>query len=130
MEYSGIVKLTQLLDKPPSVTLLNIVLSNKYDIITIHDVVSYVTAAHGLRSITVSVTKHKRQAVKRTFRYPGGCCILKLFSLVLENSHDMSEIFLTDDVNKQAGIFTKVFMKCLDVCTPIGTKAINKPYVS
>ncbi len=40
----------------------------------------------------------------------------------------MNEILFTDDVNKQVGLFTEVFIKCLDACVPVITKEIKRPF--
>ncbi len=102
-------KLTQVIDKPTRVTptsaiLLDVTITNKNYIITTHDVIPHVIT--DLISVTVNVTKPKRQPVKRTFRHLGGYCKLKLCSLLLENSHYINKILFTDDVNKQVGLFT------------------------
>ncbi len=111
---------------PTSATLLDVTITNKNYIITTHDVIPQVIA--DLISVTVNVTKPKRQPVKRTFRHLGGYCKLKLCSLLLKNSHYINKILFTDDVNKQVGLFTEVFIKCLDACAPIVTKEIKRPF--
>ncbi len=126
-------KVSQVIDKPTrvtptSATLLDVAITNKNDIITTHDVIPQVVADHDLISVTVSVTKPKRQPVKRTFRHLGGYCKLKLCSLLIENSHYMNKILFTDDVNKQVGLSTEVFIKCLDACAPVVTKEIKRSF--
>ncbi len=80
---------------------------------------------HELISVTVNVTKPKRQPVKITFRHQGGSCKVKLCSL-LKNSHDVNNILFTDDVNKQFEFFPEVFIKCLDACALIVTQEIKR----
>ncbi len=60
-----------MIDKPTKVTptsaiLLDVTMTNKNSIITTHNVVPQVIADLDLISITVNVTKSKRQPVKRT----------------------------------------------------------------
>ncbi len=112
---------------PISATLLDVAITNENDIIVTHDVVLQVIADHDLISVTINVTKPKRQPVRRTFRHLGGYCNLKLCSLLLENSHDINNILFIDDV-KQAELFTEVFVRCIDSCVPIVTKKIKKPF--
>ncbi len=40
----------------------------------------------------------------------------------------MNKILFTDDVNKQVGFFTEVFIKCFDACAPVVTKEIKRPF--
>ena len=68
--------LTQMVDKPTRVTptsstLLDLVITNKPDVIHSCDVVPQEIADHDLISITVDISKPKRQPVVRTFRHLG-----------------------------------------------------------
>ncbi len=126
-------KPTQVIDKPTrvtrtSATLLDVAITNDNNIIATHDFLPQVIADHDLISVTVNVTKPKRQPVKRTFCHLGGYCQFKLCSLFHENFHAMNNILFTDDVNKQVELFTEVFIKCLDACSPIVSKEIKRSF--
>ncbi len=69
-------KLTQIIDKPTRVTptsstLLDLTITNKPGAIRTSDVVLQDIADHVLISITVDVSKPKRQPIIRTFRHLG-----------------------------------------------------------
>ncbi len=40
----------------------------------------------------------------------------------------MNKILLTDYVNKQVELFSQVFIKYIDACAPVVTKAIKRPF--
>ncbi len=120
--------MTNQLVSPTSANLLDVAITNKNDIITTHDVDPHVIAVHDLISVTVNVTNPKHQSVKITFRHQGGYCMLTVCSVLLENSHGMKIIPFTDDVNKQARLFTEVFIRCHDACATVVTKGITRPF--
>ncbi len=95
---------------PTSAAFLDVAITNENNIIVTHDAVTQVIADHDLISVRVNVTNPKRQPVKRTFRHLGGYCKLKRCSLLCENSHDMNNIYFTDDVNKQVELFTVLML--------------------
>ena len=126
-------KLTQIIDKPTritpaSATLLDLVITNKPEMILSHDVVPQVVADHELVSINVDISKPKRKPVIRTLRHLGNYNQDKFCSLLRNSSPDMYKIFLTDNVEQQVEIFNSVFIKCLDECAPTLTKVIRRPF--
>lgn len=126
-------KLTQIINKltrvtATSSTLLDLVITNKPELINSWDVVPYEVGDHDLLSVTIDVSKPKRPAVVRTFR------TLKNYSKdafcfkILEYTQYFNAIMDTDDVNTQVDIFTKNFIRCLDDCAPFVTKSITRPF--
>ena len=124
--------LTQIIDKPTrvtptSATLLDLVITNKPDLILTHNIVPQIIADHDLVSVQVDISKPKRQPVTKTFRHLGKYSQETFSSLLEQNSPAMNKIFLTDNVNDQVRIFTDVFTKTLDACAPFVTKVIRRP---
>ena len=126
-------KLTQMVDKPTGVTptsstLLYFVITNKPDIIHSCDVVQQEIPDHDLISITVDISKPKRQPVVRTFcnlgKYTKEAFCLRL----LQNKQSFNMILQTDDMNTQVDIFTVNFTKCFNDCAPFITKEIKRPF--
>lgn len=126
-------KLTQIIDKPTRVTptsstLLDLAITNKPDAIRTCDVVLQDIADHDLISMTVDVSKPKRQPIIRTFRHLGSYSKEMFCLRLLQNTQDFNRIFNTDDVNTQVYIFTKYFIDCLNDCAPFVTKEIRRPF--
>lgn len=66
-------KLTQIIDKPSRVTtttatLLDVIITNKPDIVISHDVVPNTVGDHDLIAVKVDVSKPKRQQAVKLFR--------------------------------------------------------------
>ena len=126
-------KLTQMVDKPTRVTptsstLLNLVITNKPDVINFCDFVTQEIADHDLISITADISKSKRPPVVRTFRHLGKYTKDAFCLRLLQNKHDFNMILQTDDLNTQVDIFTENFIKCLNDCAPFITKEIKRPF--
>ena len=126
-------KLTQIINKPTRITatsstLLDLVITNKPDIINSWDVVPQEIGDHDLISITVNITKPKRPPVVRSFRQLGNYTKDAFCFKLLQKTQYFNEIMDTDDVNTQVNIFTENFIKCLDDCAPLVTKSITRPF--
>ncbi len=98
------IKLTQIIDKPTrvtptSATLLDLVITNKPDMILAHNTVPQIIADHDLVSVQIDMTKPKRQPVNKTFCHLGKYSPEMFSSMLEQNSPAMNEIFLTDNVN-------------------------------
>ncbi len=123
-------KLTQIINQPTrttptSATLLDLVITNKPDVILSRDVVPQVIADHDLVSVVLNVRKPRKLPVVKTFRNMKNYDKDTFCSLLLDNVHNMNNIFLTDDVNKQIDIFNDVFINCLNMCAPFVTRAVK-----
>ncbi len=75
----------------------------------------------------VDVSKPKKQQVVKTFRLLSNYMKDNFCSFIVNESHKLNEITLTDDVNAQMDIFNHIFVKCLDVHAPLVTKKIKRP---
>lgn len=122
--------LTQVIDKATrttstSSTLLDLIITNKPDIILSHDVVPLVIADHDLVSVVINVRKPRKRSVVKTFRDLKNYDKDTFCSVLLDNVPLMNDIFLTDDVDRQVYIFNDVFTKCLNMYAPIITKAVK-----
>lgn len=125
-------KLTQVINKPTRVTatsstLLDLVITNKPDIVNSWDVVPLEIGDHDLISITVDITKPKRPSIVRSFRHLRNYSKDAFCFKLLQNTQFFNAIMDTDDVNTQVDIFTENFIKCLDDCAPFVTKSITRP---
>lgn len=123
-------KLTQIIDKPTrttstSATLLDLIITNKPDVILSQDVVPQVIADHDLISAVLNIRKPRKLPMEKTFRKLKNYDKDTFCSLLLNNVHHMKNIFLTDNVNKQVDIFNDVFINCLNMCAPLVTKAVK-----
>lgn len=127
------MKLSQLIDKPTRITpnsstLLDVIITNKIDIVINSDVVPGTIADHDLITITINVSKPKRQPVTKTMRCLKNYNKNYFNNLLLDKTFVLNYIIHTDDVNAQVKIFTENFKECLDHCAPIVTKEIKRPY--
>ena len=125
-------KLTQLINKPTritpnSATLIDVIITNKPDILINTEVIPHPIADHELISATLNITKPKFPRKIKTIRELKNYSSDTLCNSILNNINYMNEMFLTDDVNKQASILTSVLNQCLDQCAPIVTKVISRP---
>lgn len=125
-------KLTQIVDQPTRITattatLLDLIITNKPNLILSHDVVPETVADHDLISVTLNISKPKRKPVTRTFRHLSNYSGFNFASKLIDRSHELQNIYDTDDVNEQVKVFTNVFNKCLDQCAPTVTKVVRRP---
>ena len=104
---------------------MDLIITNKSDVILSHDVVPQTIADHDLVSVVINIRKPRKLPVTKTFRDLKNYDKDTFCSLLLNNVHRMKNIFLTDDVNKQVDIFNYVFISCLNMCAPLVTKAVK-----
>ena len=126
-------KFTQLIDKPTRITdhsstLLDVIITNKPDLIINSSVAPSPIADHELISVTINIEKPKRKPQVRTFRCLKNYNLNKFCDLLLNETTILNSIFNTDDVNTQVNTFNDVFIKCLDNCAPLVTKEISRPF--
>lgn len=126
-------KLTQLIDKPTrttshSTTLLDIIVTNSPALALQHDVIACPIADHDLISVTLDITKPKRQPKIKTFRQLKNYSPEILCNLLIAEGQTLNKIYTTDNVDTQVQIFNEVFIKCLDLCAPFVTQEIRRPF--
>lgn len=126
-------KLCQIIDKPTrvtpmSATLLDVIITNKPDIVIHSDVTPCGIADHDLVSVIVDITKPKRQPEIRTLRNLKDYNKDMFCNKILNEVPSLNTILQTDDVNKQVEVFNDVFIKCLNECAPVVTKEVRRPY--
>ena len=128
-----ISKLNQIIDKPTRITshsetLLDVVITNKPDMILKHDVSPCEIADHERISISIDLTKPKRKTEIRTYRSLKNYDQNTFCNLILDQLPTLNLILETDNVDKQVETFNKVFRNSLDECAPIVTKEIRRPF--
>ena len=126
-------KLSQMIEEPTrvtptSATLLDLIITNKPDLVLVKSVVPQVIADHDLISIKVNIRKPKRQPVTKTFRHLGKYTKDTLCELLLLEAYNLNQIMESDDVDLQINIFNDTFTRCLDNCAPFVTKEIARPF--
>lgn len=126
-------KLNQIIDKPTritptSATTLDLIIVNKPESIIHSDVVPKIVGDHELISVKINMKKPKRVPVCKTFRQMSNYDATTFCNLLLDKDYALNQIMATDDVDEQVDIFTSIFNSCLDVCAPIVSKQVNKPF--
>ena len=126
-------KLTQLIDKPTrttsdSATLIDIIVTNKPELALCHDVVPCPVSDHDLVTVTLDISKPKRQSAVKTFRQLRNYSPHILCNLLAEEAHTLNTIFTTDNVDDQVNKFNQIFYCCLDKCAPLTTKEVKRPF--
>lgn len=126
-------KLNQLVSKPTrntsqSSTLLDLIVTNNTALVLEHDVIACPIADHDLLTITLDITKPKRPPVTKTFRETRNYSPELFCNLLLSESNTLDNIYITDNVNTQVEILNNVFLKCLNFCAPLVTKALKRPF--
>lgn len=126
-------KLEQLITKPTritpnSATLLDLIITNNADSVLQTDTTPQLVADHDLISVTINLRKPKTQPIIITSRQTSNYSPDILCRLLMMETFNLNNIFVTDDVNLQVTLFNDIFTKCLDLCAPITTKEIKRPY--
>ena len=126
------LNLKQLIDKPTRITnntstLLDVVITNRTDMVIKTEVEPSDVADHEVISIVINIRKIKPEPVKMTFRSHKNYSQNSFCNLFLDKAYILNSILDTDDVNYQVGVFTKVFNDNLDECAPIITTEITRP---
>ena len=125
-------KLEQLVTKATritrtSATLLDVIITNKSQMVIRSDVHPTIVADHELVTLTLNLTKPKRIPQVKTFRSRKNYSPDVFCNTIMDNFNTLNEILATDNVNKQVEIFNTVFIKCLDSCAPVVTQDIKRP---
>ena len=128
-------KLTQLIDKPTrttshSVTLLDMIVTNAPALALHVDVIPCPVADHDLISVTLDIAKSKRQPKIKTFRQLKNYSPEILCNLLITEGETLNKIYTTDNVDTQVQIFNEVLSKCLDLCAPLVTKEVKRPFAA
>ncbi len=113
-----------------SATLLDLIITNNPDLVLAKVVVPNLISDHDLIGIKINITKSRRQPLIKTFRQLMNYNKDILCNLIMPESHSFNKILHTDNVSGQVNIFNTNFIKCLDICAPIVTKEIKRPYTS
>ena len=126
------LNLSQLIDKPTRITrhsstLLDVIITNREDLVLHSDAIPSPVADHEMISLTINIQKPKREPQVKTFRCLDDYSPAVLCNSLLDETPNLNSILHTDDVNIQVNIFTEVFCKNLDDCAPIVTKEISRP---
>ena len=126
------VKLTQIVNKPTritnvSATLIDLLITNKPELISFSDVIPSPVADHELIIANLDISKPKKLPLFKTFRClksytPDGFC-----NLLLDNTHILNKIANTDNIDIQVNILTEIFSVCIDRCAPMVTRKITRP---
>ncbi len=136
IKLNGIIKnnrLVQLIDISTIVattiaTLLDIIITNNPDLVLENVVVPNLISDHDLIGITINITKPRKQPVSKTFRHLRNYNKDILCNLIMSEHHSFNKILETDNVNLQVDLFNEIFIKCLNLCVPVVTKEIRRPY--
>ena len=125
-------KLTQLISSPTrttstSATLIDVIITNKPELVLLADVIPSVIADHDLVTVTANISKPKRTLITKTVRDFSNYNADVFCSSLLNQSHVLNNILQTDDTNKQVDILTGVFNECVDECAPMVSKVIRRP---
>lgn len=125
-------KLTQIINTPTrvtptSATLLDVIITNKPDLITHSYVIPCTVADHELIGASVNILKPKRQPITVTKRDLRKYNSDLLCSHILEETSTLNEILRTDDVDKQVSILTSVITTSLDRSAPISNIVLHRP---
>ena len=126
------LNLMQIIDKPTRITsnsstLIDVIITNRVDLVLYSDVIPSPIADHELLSLSINIKKPKREKEIRTFRCLTHYSPDTLCSLLLNRAEDLNTMLNTDDVNIQVETFTEIFKTCLDNCAPVVTKEVSRP---
>lgn len=125
-------KLTQIVNgptrvTPTSATLLDVVITNKPELVLMSDTIPNIIADHDLITTTINISKPKTSPTIRTFRELNQYNKDTLCKHILDETHSLNKITYTDDVNEQVNILTSVINHGLDHCAPLVTKQTCRP---
>ncbi len=112
---------------PTSTTLLDVIITNKPDLVTQSYVVPCTVADHELIGASVNILKPKRQPITVTKRDLRNYNSDLLCSHILEETSTLNEILRTDDVDKQVSILTNVITTSLDRIAPLSNIVLHRP---
>lgn len=125
-------KLEQIIDKPTRITentssLLDLIITNRPDLILHSDVTPCHVADHELITMTLIIKKTKRPPVIKTFRDFKHYDPQSFRELILSKEMNLLNIPSTDNVNKQVTILTEVINISIDALAPYVTRIVRRP---
>ncbi len=83
-------------------------------------------ADHELITAIVNLRKPKRVPTLKTFHDLCSYSCDTFRSLLWQEKNELNKIFVTDDIETHADMFTEYFTLCLNKCTPLITKAVRR----
>ena len=127
------LSLTQIIDQPTRITafsstLLDLVITNKADMIVESKVTPSTIADHEMISLVINVHKPKPTPLTITYRCKKNYNVNIFCNSLLNETHTFNSILSTDNVNTQVQIFTDTFNTCLNECAPLVTREIRRPF--
>jgi len=134
-KLAGIIrknKLKQLINKPTRITehtssVLDVIISNRSDLITYSDVIPCQIADHELLTMTIDIKRPKRQPIIKTSRDLTNYDPQSLCQNISASQSTLLEILTTDDVNRQVNILSNVLKNSIDATAPLKTKIVRRP---
>ena len=123
-----------MVDKPTHITaksstLLEVIIMNSDSMIIKSDVLPSPVTDHEIISIIVNIHKPKKVPEIRTYRCRKNYSQNTFCELLLNRCNVLNGILNTDDANLQVAIFSETFNECLDLCAPLVTREITRPFV-
>ena len=125
-------KLYQLIDRPTRITinsstLIDILITNKPDMIINFDVVPCHIADHESIIAVINLKKPRHGPEQKTYRCLRNYSPDKLCNLLFDEMESLSTILDTDDVDTQTEVLSNIIVKAIDKIAPIETVTINRP---
>lgn len=126
------LNLSQTIDKPTRITntsstLLDVIITNKLQMVCHSDVIPSPIADHELITLKIDISKPKRQPQMKKFRCLRNYSQDRFCHSLVDRTQDFDRILATDNVHTQVDIFSKFFIMSLDECAPFVTKEITRP---
>lgn len=126
------VKLNQVIDTPTritstSATLIDLLITNRTEMIHAFDVIPSPVADHEMITINLDIKKPKCTPIIRFFRTLANYSQNTLCNLLLDKTCTLNTILDTDNVSIQASIVTNVLRSSLDTCAPLVTRQLTRP---
>ena len=127
------LSLKQVIDKPTRITpnsstLLDLLITNKREMIVKSEVLPSPVADHEMITVVVNIRKPKPEPQTITYRCKKSYSQNIFCNLLLNHSHVLNNVLHTDNANSQVTILTETFNKCLDHCAPIITVELTRPF--
>ena len=128
----NVLNFSQMIENPTRITntsrtLIDVAITNRKEKVLSANVEACHVSDHEMISLTVDMSKPKRERELKTFRSLKDYTQETFCNILLDKKDLFDEILRTDDVNVQADIFTTNFMSSLDSCAPLVTKIITRP---
>ena len=127
------LSLKQLVSKPTRITLnsstlLDLVITNRKEMVISSSVFPSPVADHELLSIVLNLRKPKPKPQIVTYRCRKNYDQNIFCNLLLNETTTLNSILNTDNVSSQVIILTDTFNKCLNICAPLTTAEIARPF--